>query len=104
MPIGMSKLFKVWDSSFSKVLKEYSFCHVKVWDWIKCIGLNIWYNFSLYLFRWFKHFYVFATFWSTFSLGLLVNVYFLGGEVPQIITNFLDILGSSHRRAGGKWC
>lgn len=45
---------------------------------------------------------MFAAFWSTFSLGLLVNVYFLGGEVPQIITNFLDILGSSHRRAGGK--
>ncbi|XP_054269658.1 polyprenol reductase [Macrosteles quadrilineatus] len=49
--------------------------------------------------RWFKHFYVFAGIWSPLCLGLAAHIYFLGGNVPQIVTYGLDLLGTSHRKA-----
>ncbi|XP_063993319.1 polyprenol reductase isoform X2 [Diachasmimorpha longicaudata] len=48
--------------------------------------------------RWFFHFYIFAAPVATVSFLILVNRYFLGGEVPQVVLWLLDFqLGSSRK-------
>ncbi|XP_046674289.1 polyprenol reductase-like [Homalodisca vitripennis] len=50
--------------------------------------------------RWFKHFYIFSSIWSTYALMLMTYVYIFGGDMPHYVNVCLDFLGTSHRRAG----
>ncbi|XP_015114235.1 polyprenol reductase [Diachasma alloeum] len=48
--------------------------------------------------RWFSHFYIFAAPVAAVSLVILVNRYFFGGELPEVVRWLLDFqLGSSRK-------
>lgn len=51
---------------------------------------------------WFKHFYVFAAFWSVGTFWLAVNAFVLGKGVPGYVIKFLDLIGGSNRRETGE--
>ncbi|XP_069683014.1 polyprenal reductase [Periplaneta americana] len=48
---------------------------------------------------WFRHFYVFASVYSTLCLVLTFGMYFLSWELPSWMISLLDFLASSNRKA-----
>lgn len=51
---------------------------------------------------WFKHFYVFAAAYAGLGLMLVLHVYIFGGEVPQIVIQYLDLIYGPKRTSRGK--
>lgn len=47
---------------------------------------------------WFKHFYVFASIWSTLGFVLVIQAFVFKLSVPSIVIHFLDIVDLKNRR------